>query len=70
MAADLIHQPFQVEASRSLNERGASAVEYSILAAGVAGVVVAAVFGLGQATAEGFEPVTSQLEACSADGSC
>jgi len=43
------------------NERGATAIEYGLLAAGIAGVIVAVVFGLGTNLTTTFSSVSSSL---------
>jgi pilus assembly protein Flp/PilA len=43
------------------NERGATAIEYSLLAAGIAGAIIAVVFGLGTKLTTTFSTVSSSL---------
>ncbi len=43
------------------NERGAAAIEYSLLATGIAGVIVAVVLGLGTNLTATFSSVSSAL---------
>ena len=43
------------------NERGATAIEYSLLAAGIAGVIIAVVFGIGTNLTATFSNVSSAL---------
>jgi len=43
------------------NERGATAIEYGLLAAGIAGVIIAVVFGLGTNLTPTFSSVSSSL---------
>jgi pilus assembly protein Flp/PilA len=43
------------------NERGATAIEYGLLAAGIAGVLIAVVFGLGTNLTTTFSSVSSSL---------
>jgi pilus assembly protein Flp/PilA len=43
------------------NERGATAIEYSLLAAGIAGAIIAVVFGLGTNLTTTFSTVSSSL---------
>ncbi len=43
------------------NERGATAIEYGLLAAGVAGAIIAVVFGLGTNLTATFSSVSSSL---------
>ena len=43
------------------NERGATAIEYGLLAAGIAGVIIAVVFGLGTNLTGTFSSVSSAL---------
>jgi pilus assembly protein Flp/PilA len=43
------------------DERGATAIEYSLLAAGIAGVIIAVVFGLGTNLTTTFSTVSSSL---------
>jgi pilus assembly protein Flp/PilA len=43
------------------NERGATAIEYGLLAAGIAGVLIAVVFGLGTNLTATFSGVSSSL---------
>jgi pilus assembly protein Flp/PilA len=43
------------------NERGATAIEYAILAAGVAGAIIAVVFTLGSNVNATFSSVSSSL---------
>jgi pilus assembly protein Flp/PilA len=43
------------------NEQGATAIEYGLLAAGIAGVIIAVVFGLGTSLTDTFSSVLSSL---------
>lgn len=43
------------------NKQGATAIEYSLLAAGIAGVIIAVVFGLGTNLTATFSSVSSAL---------
>ncbi len=43
------------------NERGATAIEYALLAAGVAGAIITIVFGLGTNLTATFSSVSSAL---------
>ena len=43
------------------NERGATAIEYGLLAAGIAGVIIAVVFGLGTNLTATFSSVSTAL---------
>lgn len=43
------------------NEQGATAIEYSILAAGIAGVIIAVVLGIGTNLTATFSNVSSAL---------
>ena len=43
------------------DERGATAIEYGLLAAGIAGVIIAVVFGLGTNLTGTFSSVSSAL---------
>ena len=43
------------------NTRGATAIEYGLLAAGIAGVIIAVVFGLGSNLTTTFSSVSSAL---------
>ena len=45
------------------NEEGASAVEYGLLIAGIAAVIVAVVFLIGRQVNTGFETVSNELPA-------
>lgn len=47
--------------SRLQEDRGASAVEYGLLIAGIAALIIAAVFLLGPAIANMFTTVTTRL---------
>lgn len=47
--------------SRGANERGASAVEYGLLVAGIAAVIVAIVFALGSQVGGIFEDTTKKI---------
>jgi pilus assembly protein Flp/PilA len=44
-----------------VDERGATAIEYGLLAAGIAGVIFAVVFGLGGDLTTTFSSVSSSL---------
>ncbi|MGB9373528.1 MAG: Flp family type IVb pilin [Jiangellales bacterium] len=44
-------------------EEGASAVEYGLLVAGIAAVIVAAVFGLGRLVEGSFNDTVADIEA-------
>ena len=48
------------------NEEGASAVEYGLLIAGIAAVIVAVVFIIGRQVDAGFETVSDELPAVAA----
>ena len=51
-----------IEAQRAkLDERGASAVEYGLLIAGIAALIVVAVFALGPMVKEAFESTCSAV---------
>jgi pilus assembly protein Flp/PilA len=43
------------------DKRGATAIEYGLLAAGIAGVIIAVVFGLGTNLTTTFSSVSSSL---------
>ena len=43
------------------DKRGATAIEYGLLAAGIAGVIIAVVFGLGTNLSTTFSSVSSSL---------
>jgi pilus assembly protein Flp/PilA len=43
------------------NERGATAIEYSLLATGIAGAIIAIVFGLGTNLTATFSSVSTAL---------
>ncbi len=43
------------------DERGATAIEYSLLAAGIAGVIIAVVFGLGSNLTATYSSVSNAL---------
>ena len=43
------------------NERGATAIEYGLLAAGIAGALIAVVFGLGTNLTATFSSVSNSL---------
>ena len=45
-----------------MEERGASAVEYGLLIAGIAALVVVAVFALGPIVREAFEDTCSEID--------
>ena len=47
---------------RERNERGASAVEYGLLIAGIAALVVVAVFALGPIVTEAFEDTCAEID--------
>lgn len=47
---------------RERNERGASAVEYGLLIAGIAALVVVAVFALGPIVTEAFEDTCDEID--------
>ena len=50
-----------LDASRDRDERGASAVEYGLLVAGIAAVVVAAVFLLGGTVKSAFDDTNTGI---------
>ena len=52
--------------SSARNERGASAVEYGLLIAGIAAVIVLAVFTLGGATDAMFNHTCDELDSAAA----
>lgn len=55
----------------ALEERGASAVEYSLLVVAIAAVITAVVFGLGQLVDTQYGHTSSSFSNCVAsDGSC
>ncbi|GAA0972027.1 hypothetical protein ENKNEFLB_01515 [Nocardioides aquaticus] len=47
---------------RTAGERGASAVEYGLLVAGIAALVVVAVFAIGPVVSEAFEDTCDTIE--------
>ncbi len=47
---------------RTAGERGASAVEYGLLIAGIAALIVVAVFALGPVINDAFEGTTTEIE--------
>lgn len=47
--------------SRTARDRGASAVEYGLLVAAIAAIIVAAVFGLGSLINGVFENTTTEI---------
>ena len=47
------------------NERGASAVEYALLVAGIAAIIVLAVFALGRVVRGSFENTSSSISVTS-----
>ena len=49
------------------DERGASAVEYGLLIAGIAALIVVAVFALGPIVREAFEDTCSEITSGNAD---
>jgi pilus assembly protein Flp/PilA len=53
-----------------LDERGASAVEYGLLVAGIAIVIIAAVFLLGNKIKDMFNSTTNCLNSSSAANTC
>jgi pilus assembly protein Flp/PilA len=55
-----------------MEERGASAVEYGLLIAGIAALIVVAVFALGPIVREAFEDTCDEIEAgnSSISGNC
>lgn len=48
---------------RSRAERGASSVEYGLLAAAIAAIIVVVVFAIGKYTSAAYEDTCSSLEA-------
>lgn len=52
-----------LKALKKLNERGASAVEYGIMVALIAAVIVTTVSGIGQSLLTAFTKVASALSA-------
>ena len=55
-----------------MEERGASAVEYGLLIAGIAALIVVAVFALGPIVREAFEDTCTEIETgnTAISGSC
>jgi pilus assembly protein Flp/PilA len=55
-----------------MEERGASAVEYGLLIAGIAALIVVAVFALGPIVREAFEDTCAEIESgnTAIGGSC
>lgn len=47
---------------RKMDERGASAVEYGLLIAGIAALIVVAVFALGPLINDAFEGTATEIE--------
>lgn len=60
MIEQLITQ-FQARLAARREERGASAVEYGLLIAGIAALIVVAVFALGPIIREAFEDTCSEI---------
>ena len=58
------------KARQTRSERGASAVEYALLIAGIAGLLVLVVFALGGQTAPNFEDTCNDIAAEMASPSC
>ncbi len=57
--------------SRRAKDRGASAVEYGLLVAAIAAVIVGVVFGLGTLVQNVFSSTSSHLSSCNANvGAC
>ena len=57
-----------IDAQRAkMDERGASAVEYGLLVAGIAALVVIAVFALGPIVREAFSDTCDEIKAGSTD---
>jgi pilus assembly protein Flp/PilA len=57
---------FRVRARRAGDDNGASAVEYGLLVAAIAAVIVAIVFGLGSLVKDKFNSTSSCISAQSA----
>lgn len=57
-------------APRRPDDRGASAVEYGLMIAAVAAIVVGVVFGIGQLVDDAFTSTADQLSACTETGEC
>lgn len=55
--------------ARHARDRGTSAVEYGLLVAAVAAVIVGVVFGLGTVVKNQFGNISSSITACSPDPS-
>ena len=53
-----------------MEERGASAVEYGLLIAGIAALIVVAVFAIGPLLKEAFGDTCDQISASQSAGSC
>lgn len=51
-------------------ERGASAVEYSLIVAAIAAVLVAVIFSLGRVTQDNFSQTCASWVAAAGDSSC
>ncbi|WP_309650769.1 Flp family type IVb pilin [Nocardioides sp.] len=54
----------------AMEERGASAVEYGLLIAGIAALVVVAVFALGPVVKEAFSDTCSSIKSSSISATC
>jgi pilus assembly protein Flp/PilA len=53
--------------SRASRDRGASAVEYGLLVAAIAAVIVAAVFGIGTMVSNAFNNTSTSLQSACND---
>jgi pilus assembly protein Flp/PilA len=56
--------------ARRSDERGASAVEYGLLVAGIAAVIVAVVFLLGGQVTDAFQDTCASINGQGSAGSC
>lgn len=55
---------------RTAKDRGASAVEYGLMVAAIAAVIVGIVFGLGTVVQGVFKTTCTSIQAKTASGSC
>lgn len=56
--------------TEKMNERGASAVEYGLLIAGIAALIVVVVFAFGDSLTSIFEDTCSAVTASASNASC
>jgi len=54
--------------AKASRERGASAVEYGLMVAAIAALIIGVVFGLGQLVRNAFSTTSSSMSKCTSGG--